>query len=70
MSYASVWEDYDDDGDPVLYVANDFGRNNLYRNEDDQFTDVAGASGMSVSCLDRYSHLQWAWRPGEYRNIA
>ena len=32
-SYAASWEDYDDDGDMDLYVANDFGRNNLYRND-------------------------------------
>ena len=59
MSYASAWEDYDEDGDPDLYVANDFGRNNLYRNDGGTFTDVAAeadaedsASGMSVSWAD------------------
>jgi hypothetical protein len=36
--------DYDDDVDP--YVANDFGRNNLYRNDGGKFVDVAGASGV------------------------
>jgi len=42
-----------------LYVANDFGRNNLYRNDRGRFTDVAAdagvedaASGMSVSWGD------------------
>lgn len=42
-----------------LYVANDYGRNNLYRNDAGQFTDVAAtagvedvASGMSVSFGD------------------
>jgi hypothetical protein len=42
-----------------LYVANDFGRNSLYRNEKGQFTDVADvlgvedmAAGMSVSWGD------------------
>ena len=50
------------DGDADLYVANDFGRNNLYRNEGGKFTDVAaeagvedGAFGMSVSWGD-YNH--------------
>ena len=33
FSFAAAWEDYDNDGDPDLYVANDYGRNNLYRND-------------------------------------
>jgi hypothetical protein len=45
-SFAAAWVDYDDDGDPDLYVANDFGRNNLYRNDDGMFTDVARAAGV------------------------
>ncbi len=45
-SYACSWEDYDLDGDPDLYVANDFGRNNLYRNDGGKFTDVAAALGV------------------------
>ena len=59
FSYAAAWEDYDNDGDQDLYVANDYGRNNLYRNDDGRFVDVtqaAGvedmASGMSVSWAD------------------
>ena len=58
-SFAAAWEDYDDDGDPDLYVANDFGRNNLYRNDDGRFQDVAGAAnaedanfGMSAAFGD------------------
>jgi hypothetical protein len=61
---AAAWEDYDNDGDVDLYVANDFGRNNLYRNDsaegaDAKFVDVAAelgvedsASGMSASWGD------------------
>ena len=56
---AASWEDFDNDGDMDLYVANDFGRNCLYRNEAGRFTDVASetgvedhASGMSVSWSD------------------
>lgn len=50
-SFAPTWEDYDDDGDPDLYVANDYGRNNLYRNDRDaegniHFTDVAKEAGV------------------------
>lgn len=59
FSFSASWEDYDNDGDPDLYVANDYGRNNLYRNDDGHFTDVApavgvedGAAGMSVSWGD------------------
>ena len=60
FSFAAAWEDYDNDGDADLYVANDFGRNNLYRNDGNlHFTDVAAgknaedsASGMSVSWSD------------------
>ena len=64
FSFAASWEDYDQDGDHDLYVANDFGRNNLYRNDlqedgSRKFTDVAAeagvedvAAGMSVSWGD------------------
>ena len=59
FSLAAGWEDYDNDGDQDLYVANDFGRNNLYRNNNGTFTDIAPAvqgedraSGMSVSWGD------------------
>ncbi len=59
FSFAAAWEDYDDDGDLDLYVANDFGRNNLYRNDGGRFEDVAAqagvedmAAGMGVSWAD------------------
>ena len=46
-SFAAQWEDYDNDGDLDLYVANDYGRNNLYRNNGDgTFSDVAGEAGV------------------------
>lgn len=58
-SLAALWEDLDDDGDLDLYVANDFGRNNLYRNDDGRFVDVAEqagvedpAAGMGISVAD------------------
>ena len=46
-SWACAFEDYDNDGDQDLYVANDFGRNNLYRNDGGRFHDVADALGAS-----------------------
>jgi hypothetical protein len=46
FSYAAAWCDYDLDGDSDLYVANDFGRNNLYRNDRGHFVDVAAEAGV------------------------
>ncbi len=47
FSFAVSWADYDDDGFPDLYVANDFGSNNLYRNTGDgTFVDVAAQAGV------------------------
>ncbi len=51
-SFAASWEDYDNDGDMDIYVANDFGRNNLYQNQGRgangqvTFRDVAAAAGV------------------------
>jgi tetratricopeptide (TPR) repeat protein len=45
-SFAPAWCDYDGDGWPDLYVANDFGRNNLYRNRGGRFRDVAALAGV------------------------
>ena len=45
-SFAPAWADYDGSGWPSLYVANDFGRNNLYRNENGKFRDVAAEAGV------------------------
>ncbi len=47
FSLIGVWADYDDDGDPDLYVANDSGRNNLYRNDGGRFTDVAAVDPLA-----------------------
>ena len=59
FSFAAAWEDYDNDGDLDLYVANDYGRNNLFRNDEAHFVDVAAqlgvedmSAGMSVSWGD------------------
>jgi len=65
FSFAASWDDFDNDGDQDLYVANDFGRNNLYRNDGGRFVDIAPqagveniAAGMSVSWSD-YDHDGW-----------
>lgn len=60
FSFCCGWSDYNQDGRPDLYVANDFGRKNLYRNQGDgTFTDVAPetviadvGAGMSVCWFD------------------
>lgn len=60
FSFCCAWGDPNGDGWPDLYVVNDFGRKNLYRNNGDgTFTDIAEeagvqdvGAGMSVSWLD------------------
>jgi hypothetical protein len=70
-SFAAAWEDYDNDGDLDLYVANDYGRNNLYRQEstgktptgrieNPKFTDVAAELGVE----DISAGMSVAW--GDY----
>ncbi|MFT7671515.1 MAG: hypothetical protein ACI8X5_004235, partial [Planctomycetota bacterium] len=46
-SYASAAADYDQDGDMDIYVANDYGSNQLYRNTGNgSFEEVAEAEGV------------------------
>jgi tetratricopeptide (TPR) repeat protein len=60
FSFCCGWGDSDGDGWPDLYVVNDFGRKNLYRNNSNgTFTDIAPeagvedvGAGMSVCWLD------------------
>lgn len=59
-SFCCAWNDFNGDGWPDLYVVNDFGRKNLYRNNGDgTFTDIAReagvedvGAGMGVSWFD------------------
>ncbi len=47
-TFQSTWSDYDADGDPDLYLANDFGPNNLLRNEGGgRFTDVTAETATA-----------------------
>ena len=62
FSYAASWEDFDNDGDLDVYVANDFGRNNLYRNDNGKFTDVAKEAGVE----DVSAGMSITW--GDYNN--
>ncbi len=59
-SFAAAWADYDDDGDDDLFVANDFGRDNLYRNDGGRFRDVAAEAGVD----DISAGMSAAW--GDY----
>jgi tetratricopeptide (TPR) repeat protein len=59
FTFASSWCDYNHDGWPDLFVTNDFGRKNLYRNTNGHFRDVAAEAGvedvgpgMSAAWLD------------------
>ena len=68
FSLACAWEDFDNDGDQDLYVSNDFGRNNLWRNDagpkpgSRTFTDIAGEAKV----LDIGPGMSAAW--GDYNN--
>ena len=43
----ATWADYDRDGDPDLYLANDFAANNLLRNDGGTLVDVTAESGAA-----------------------
>ncbi len=52
-----AWGDYDNDGDPDLYVSN-FGKNRLYRNQGDStFADVA--ADLGVTAPEERSSATW-----------
>ena len=62
-SVSATWGDYDNDGDPDLYLSNHLSANRLYRNDGGgMFTDVAAASGTAD--LERGRGTAW----GDYDN--
>lgn len=47
-SFQAAWSDFDEDGDPDLYVVNDYAQKNLLRNDGERgFTDVTDESGVA-----------------------
>jgi len=67
FSLACAWEDFDNDGDQDIYVANDFGRKNLFRNDEIEpgrhvFVDIA----KQAKVLDIGPGMSAAW--GDYNN--
>lgn len=49
FSFASLWDDWDRDGDPDLVVVNDFGRITSYENRGGTFAENSGAIGFGTS---------------------
>ena len=48
-SLQGTWSDFDDDGDPDLYVANDFSMDHLFRNDGEAgFKDITAEAGISA----------------------
>ena len=49
QSFQATWSDFDNDGDPDLYVANDYGPDNFLRNDfPNGFTDITEESGIAI----------------------
>ena len=65
QTLSSAWEDFDQDGDPDLYVANDFGSNPFYRNDVAEdgtrtFTNISNDTGSKDTAFG----MSAAW--GDY----
>ncbi len=49
QSFQATWNDFDNDGDPDLYIANDYGPDNFLRNDfPNGFTDITEDSGIAI----------------------
>jgi len=58
QAVGAAWGDYDDDGDPDLYVSYFRGPNRLYRNDGGDFVDVAAELGIADP---KHSYTVWFW---------
>ena len=48
MTFQASWHDFDDDGDPDLYVANDYHSDNFFRNDGEAgFVDITDETGLN-----------------------
>lgn len=57
--FGAAWGDYDNDGDPDLYVSN-YGPNQLFKNEGDgSFTEIAAAAGVRGNDTDICTSSAW-----------
>ncbi len=60
IGQSGAWGDYDNDGDLDVFVAN-IGANNLFRNDGEDFTDVALDSGLRQSSIVGFITAMTAW---------
>ena len=68
FSFAASWEDVDADGDQDVYVANDYGRNNLYRNqlaESGKATFVSDAAAAGIEDTSFGMSVCWGDADGD-----
>lgn len=68
FSFAASWEDFDTDGDLDLYVANDYGRNHLYRNqltENGRATFVSDAATYGIEDTSFGMSVAWGDADGD-----
>jgi hypothetical protein len=59
-SFAASWDDFDNDGDQDLYVANDYGRDNLYRNDlsSPSLTEAGQGAGRQFVDISETAHIE------------
>ncbi|TKJ41122.1 hypothetical protein CEE37_05490 [candidate division LCP-89 bacterium B3_LCP] len=50
--------DYDNDGDPDIYIANEFTDNVLFRNDGGTFTDVTATAGVAAAGASKSAYFE------------